>query len=312
MKIIKEQDYLVKKVKKVGDNWLLYAKGKAQPICLSVADVYGKLPPVWKWPWQSHKLHLKVVLDEFICFAEMDGVVLFDTPEDKYPSDIKQRMEESLKKEAENDMKQENYRQSLIAMLQEYLPKVPAVENIEAEIEKLPVCWRRFMMMFSANLEQKNWFGSQYASRQALQLMYHLVELADRVYKRRVDDESARDVVFSCIIFSTPNWLMGDSVFGLKIEPKQAEQDACDLYKEIRTEMEKVLPKTGTKLGAYLSVLTRRFLQAYANDFAEFMCVRKYNFYGEPISDENEDYDAVAANMELPKLVDIFSLRQQS
>ena len=148
MEIIKAKNFRIKKVKKVDEYWELYPKDGKKPLRLKTDLVYGKIPPVWKFPWQSHKLKLKVLVDKFIVFAEMDGRVLFEISEDQYSEKMKQEVQYTQRIEEEWQAHVKEYRASVKAQLLAFLPKVPTVINIEDEISKFPVCWSNYLKIF--------------------------------------------------------------------------------------------------------------------------------------------------------------------
>ena len=77
------KNYKIKKIKLDGKYWVLYPKNEKCLIKLPVEIVYVNLPPVRKLPWHCHELELKLK-ENFIVFAWMDGLILFDIPKEEY------------------------------------------------------------------------------------------------------------------------------------------------------------------------------------------------------------------------------------
>ncbi len=299
MKTIKEKTFRINKVRMGEEYWELYPKGEDKPILLRIKDVYGMLPPVWKFPWQSHELRLKYLVGKFIVYAEMDGLVLFNIPESKYSDEMKKELARIKKIEAEYAVFEKEYRDSVKTQLAEYLPKVQAVADIEDEIGNLPVCWSRYLKMF---------LFMQYGNKeeqQRLFLLYWLVIIANRLYKRHVDVESSLSVVFAAGDLKVKNFatdeLSEELVKQIEEKPEFRNDRAFALYFEIKQELNRVLPPAPKRLEVYLVQVIGQLLEAYAYDAAELHCKRPRDFWGDTTNTDNEAYRYMVCEMKLPQ-----------
>lgn len=310
MEIIKAKNFRIKKVKKVDGYWELYPKGFDEPLRIKAENVYGKLPPVWKFPWQCHELKLKELVGKFIIYIEMDGCILFNLSEDQYSDEMKKEVERVQKIEAAYVTVKEEYRASVSTQLAEYLSQVPAVTDIEDEISKLPVCWLRYLKMF---------LHMQYGSteeQQRLFLLYWLVTIANRLYKRHVDVESSMGVVFASGDFKIKNLITDDLCENLvqQIEGdlEYRNDEVFALYFEIKQEVNRVLPPAPKRLEIYLVQVVGQLLEAYADDATELHCKRARDFWGDTINTDNEAYRYMVGNMKLPKFSSLIVENQYS
>lgn len=299
METIEEKTFRIKKIRKNGGYWELYPKESKRPLRIKVDMVYGNLPPVWKFPWQCHMLKLKSLVDRYIIHAEMDGRVLFDIPEDKYSDEMKKELARIKKIEAEYAVFEKEYRDSVKTQLAEYLPKVQAVADIEDEIGKLSVCWLRYLKMF---------LFMQYGNKeeqQRLFLLYWLVIIANRLYKRHVDVESSLSVVFAVGDLKVKNFatdeLSEELVKQIEEKPEFRNDRAFALYFEIKQELNRVLPPAPKRLEVYLVQVIGQLLEAYAYDAAELHCKRPRDFWGDTTNTDNEAYRYMVCEMKLPQ-----------
>lgn len=310
MEIIKAKNFRIKKVEKVEGYWELYPKDGKKPLRLKTDLVYGKLPPVWKFPWQSHRLKLKVLLDRFIVGAEMDGVILFEIPEEKYSPEAKQALAEKREMDKKIEAYEMEYVDSVKLQLNEYLPMVPPVKDVEDEISKLPVCWSRYLKMF---------LHMQYGSteeQQRLFLLYWLVTIANRLYKRHVDVESSMDVAFASVEFELKNFAT-EEIFDITAQlieenPKFQNSMVYALYFEIKQELNRILPKAPQRLKVYLIQIIAQLLENYAADAAELHCKRPRDFWGDTVNTDNEAYRYLIEKMKLPQFSSLIVENQYS
>jgi len=296
-----KKTYRIKKITKADGFWNLYPKGEKKPVQLPVESVYGNLPPVRKWPWQCHELNIKTVaLGKYIVYAEMDGRVLFDIPEDKYPEDVKKSLLHIQKIESDYAAFQQEHIQDINSQLAKLLPHLPKIDDLEDEINKLPVCWRAYLKMR---------LFMQYESpeaRQRLVLTLLLVQIADRIYRRHVDGDAPLTVVFRSLEFSVCDELSDLWNCGLADEfdnnPKHKSEKVFMYYYETKQELERVLPPMEHTLKLYLIQLTHRLLSAYADDYANLVCHRPRDVWGDTVNTDNESYRYLCKKMKLPLL----------
>lgn len=297
--IVEEKDFLIKKIKKENGYWLLYPKGEKEPIKLEERIVYGNLPPVWKFPWSAHTLKLKKVVEKFICYAEMDGLVLFDIAEKDYPEEIKKEVARVRELDEKIAASHAAYIQSLKQEIAEYLPLVPVVENYEDNIDTMPICWQWYMRMLLPMLYQDD------EARRRLYLMYWLITIANRLYKRHVDTESRIDIAFGQLKFMALEFA-AENIYAyvlpeLEDEPKFANSPAFKLYREIRAELQRVLPPMPKQLEAYLNQVVAKLSDVYAADYATLESRRPRHLSTNPASTDKSAYRYLHSKMELLK-----------
>ncbi len=299
--MILEKKFRIRKITRNANVWNLFSKECDEPLCLEAAMIHGKFPPRKKWPWQCHDLTLKTVADKFPVYAEMDGQVLFDIPEDQYSDDIKKEIWRIEKIESDYAEFQKQYTDSINAQLRDFLPKVPQVADLEDEINKLPICWRayfkpRLLMQYESD-----------DARQRLSLMYHLVKIADRLYRRHTDVDAPLSVAFRSIEFSVCDHLsktLTDSavVEMMENDPSFRENKSFILFKETTYELKRVLPPAEQPLDLYLAQVVHRLLSDYASDYAGLVCRRPRDLWGDTINTDNEAYRYLRKEMKLPKM----------
>lgn len=296
--IFKEQSFQIKKIGETQKDWLLYAKGQDKPFELPKERVYGNLPPVWKFPWQNHTLNIKTVAN-YAVYAEMDGLILFNLSEEQYPEKIKKEVERLRKIEEEYARAQQEYADSLKTQLAEYLPQVPSVSEIEDSIFQLPVCWQLYLKMLLPLQYQDS------DSQQRLNLMYWLVTIVNRLYKRHVDTESILDVGWASINFMVHHWAVYDLtdilVDEIEQNPNHRNSEAFAFYFEVRAELRRVLPQAPQRLEVKLIQTICRLLEAYADDLALLQRRRPYTLLGQTTTTDKESYRALRQEMKLPK-----------
>ena len=296
--ILIEKKFRIKKITKNGDVWELFPKEGGEPVRLSTNLVYGDLPPRRKWPWECHELTIKTVSYKYPVYAEMDGRVLFDIPEDKYPEEVKQEVRRIEKIQMDYAEYQKQYAETINAQLHDFLPKVKPIADLEEEIDKLPICWRAYLKMH---------LMMQYESeeaRQRLFLTYYLVKIADRLYRRHTDLDAPLSVVFRSVEFSL-NKQFSDCL--TQELAKEFEKDAdystkYVVFKEVKLELERVLPPAPQSLNWYLNQTVHRLLAAYADDYANLVCERPRDLWGDTINTDNEAYRYLCSKMKLPRL----------
>lgn len=305
--ILKEQSFQIKKVKQTEKDWLLYAKGFDKPFELPKERVYGNLPPVWKFPWQYHTLNVRIVAD-FAVYAEMDGLVLFNLPESQYPEKAKKEIARLREEEQKIACAQQKYADSLKTQLTEYLPQVPEIKELEDSISEFPVCWQQYLKML---------LPMQYRdadSRQRLYLMYWLVSIANRLYKRHIDTESFIDVDWAQLNFMFHNWTVYDltDVFVDEIEqnPDHRNNEAFAFYFETRAELRRVLPQAPQRLEIELIKILCRLLENYAEDLALLQRRRPYTLFGQTTTTDKESYRFLRKEMKLPKFTSLIIKKQ--
>lgn len=296
--IFKEQSFPIKKIKETEKDWLLFVKGDDKPLILPKERVYGNLPPVWKFPWQCHTLNVKTIAS-YAVYAEMDGLVLFNLPEKDYPEQIKKEAARLRKIEQEYARAQQEYADSLKAQLAEYLPQVPPVKELEDNIFELPICWQLYLKML---------LPMQYRaaeSQQRLYLMYWLVSIVNRLYKRHVDTESILDVGWASINFMVHNWTADDLndvlVDEIENNPEHRDSEAFAFYFEARAELRRVLPQAPQRLEIELIKILCRLLKDYAEDLALLQRRRPYTLFGQTTTTDKESYRWLRQEMKLPK-----------
>ncbi|MBR6355886.1 MAG: hypothetical protein IKR92_03420 [Alphaproteobacteria bacterium] len=296
--ILKEQSFKIKKIKETSKDWLLYPEGSNKPFKLPKEQVYGNLPPVWKFPWLSHTLNIKTAAN-FVAYAEMDGLVLFNIPEEQYPERVKKEVARIRKIDEDYAQMQKEYQDSLKTQLAEYLPQVPEVKELEDSFAGLPVCWRMYLKMRLPMLYQND------DSRQRLTLMYRLITIANRLYKRHVDTEATFGITWAEVDFKVRNLTIFDLtdilVTTIEANPEYRDSRAFAIYFEVRDELRRVLPQAPLRLEICLVQTICRLLEDYATDMSLLDRRRSYTVFGETMTSDGEAYGRLKNEMKLPK-----------
>lgn len=304
MDIIKrKQTFLIKKIKKVDRKWLCYPKDEEEPIELNADFVYGKMPPVWKFPWQCHKLTISKIAT-FIKKAEMDGCILFDIAEKDFPPEVKKAIDLWRKKQEEYQLQQNMYNQSIKDSIADYLALIEDVENVEAEILKLPVCWRLYLKI----LWLKQYEHPELKRR--VFLLFKLAQLANKLYLRHVNVSNRLDVMSKEMSFSSL-WRLefygyDKFLFDFRAEqPKvKDEEDRLEiflLFNEVNSVWAEFLPPVDDeKLMLYLNYAVREMLVAYSHDMSVLEYRRPRNLSGLPLSSDASAYSELVKKMTLP------------
>lgn len=304
--ILKEGSFKIKKIEETDENWLLYPKDSKNPIKIPKNRVYGKLPPVWKFPWRYHCLSIRTVFG-FVAYAEMDGLILFDVPEEQYPENVKKEVARVRKIEETYAQLQKEYHDLLKKDLAKYLSSVPKVKELEDSISELPVCWRLYLKMLLPMQYQTS------DSLQRLTLVYWLVTIANRLYKRHVNTDALLDISWASLDFRVRNWLTYDLndllVSEIENSPDHRNSKAFAFYYETRDELRRVLPSAPLRLEIYLVQTICRMLEVYADDMA-LLDRRRPTHLGEPSSEDSEAYYWLRKEMEFPKFSSLIVEKQ--
>jgi len=306
---IENETFQIRKIRKVDGKWQCFPKEKnAQPIELDADIVYGKLPPVRKFLWQYHELHIKRA-DSFIISAEMDGLVLFDIPENQYPDDIKRelkRTEEFMQKAEQCRLA---YDAKVKSEISNYLPMVKPVCDMEKEISKLLIVFRPYLKIHFYKGEKSE------DAKQRLTLMYWLMVIADRLYKRHVRKgffDAAQGVLYFMVqrIDGTVDY--NEAMVNSLVEnPKYRDGQPYVLYHEITEQLHEVLPNlTNKTVEVYCNYVVREVLYLAAQDVFEMHDEEAYHsrYYSakrveNPNGIDEEIYMGRRYNMKLPQFV---------
>lgn len=304
MDIIKrKQSFEIRKIEESAQKWICYPKGEEKPIELDKSLVYGKVPPVWKFPWQCHKLNISLI-GNFIKKAEMDGLILFDLPEKDFPKEVKKTLNDWRKKQEEFQAEQNLYDQGIKEKIADYVTLIDEQPDIEDEILKLPVCWRLYLKMLWLKQYQRP------ELKPRVLLMFKLVKLADKLYLRHVNARSRTDIFAKDLSFSRI-WRLDFYGYDKKLfdcrvnQPTLLEDEeklgSFILFNEINTIWTEFLPPIDDeKLMLYMNYVVRTMLSSYSKDMFVLADKRTRNLSGAPISSDAAAYCMLYKKMELP------------
>lgn len=292
---IYKKTFRVKKIAEDEQNWIISVIDSDRVFRLSKKNVYGKIPPVWKFPWQHHSLTIGELFD-FVTYAEMDGVILFDIPEEQYPERIKRRVAAVKRFEIESTAAQQAYQEDLRRQIAEYLPQVPQVHELEDSLDKWPICWRAYFLL----LLPMQYQGTD--SQQRLYLVYWMASIAQRLYKRHVDSSQMLSTNFAAAGFSISSLAVCALTESWVIKMENSHDDESFLsYFEVRDEFRRVLPPVSPRLELYLVKEIYRLLAAYAEDCALLSRERPQG-WGAPLTSDGSAYCSLCKRMKLPKV----------
>jgi hypothetical protein len=299
--ILEEKSYRIRKIKAGDDCWELYPKKSKEAIKLNAGLVGNMFRLNRKWPWQTYNLKIKVAVKKCIVYAELDGEVLFDIPEEKYPENVKKEIRRIEKIEAEYAAMQQKFTDEVKNQLHDLLPRVPIVADLEDEINKLPVCWRAYLKLR---------LFMQYEGPEAQQrlfLTYHLVKLADRLYRRHTDANEPLDIVFRSVDFTIYDHAVSsfyEFLLDGTVKPERGEK-IFEIYLETEQEIERIFPNLPKELKIYLNQLIHHMLNAYSEDYASLHCYRERDFWGDNVNTDSQAYRHLCKEMKLPLLTSL-------
>ena len=300
----KKEVFRIRKIDNENGWWILYPRERKEPVYLKADMVIDKLPPKWKFPWQSHELRLTSVGNAFISHAEMDGQVILHISSEDYPDEIKKQIEDSHRAEVIKSSTNTEYLNTIRRQLLAYLPKLPEVSELEAKVNALALCWRKFMQPLLPKLRQNA------EQRSRVMLMYYLVDIANSIYQRDIKSNEVMDVVFSSAKFMTFNLYVDQCdtryMDYLERNPGLIEHDAYALYREVDAKSQIVLPKPEfLRLNLYLNMVICKLLEAYAHDYSRLICMRPRDLFGDTIDNDEENYPRLQTAMQLPKFTSL-------
>ena len=305
---IKDESFQIRKIRKANGKWQCFPKDKnAAPIELDADIVYGTLPSVRKFPWQTHLLQIKRA-DSFIISAVMDGLVLFEIPEEKYPENIKKELEHTQKLLQEIKEFNAAYDAKVKTAISDYLPLVPAVTDMETKISELPVAMRPYLKI-------RLYAGDKSAeTKQRLALMYWLMTIVDRLYKRHVRKgtfESANGMLYFLAHRLDGTVDYNEAMVENMIEnPQYKDSKLYVLYYEIAEQLNEVLPQLPKIVEIYCNYVVREVLYLVSQDIWEMEREetnhpRYYSIQRKetPHGIEERIYAHCRENMKLPQFV---------
>lgn len=299
--ILEEKSYRIRKIKAGDRCWELYPKKSKEAIKLNAGLVGNMFRLHWKWPWQTYNLKIKVAAKKCIVYAELDGEVLFDIPEEEYPEALKKEIRRIEKIEADYTAMQQKLKDEIKKHLADFLPHVPKVDDLEDEINKLPVCWRAYLKLrLFMQYEEPE-------AQQRLFLTYHLVKIADRLYRRHTDANESLDIAFRSVDFAIYNQTVGsfyEFLLDETIKPERGEKIFA-LYLEAEQEIERIFPNLPKELKVYFNLLIHNMLDAYSEDYARLTCYRERDIWGDNVNTDNQAYRHLYKEMKLPKLTSL-------
>ena len=308
MVTIKDESFQIHKILKTDGKYQCFPKDKnAAPIELDADIVYGTLPPVRKFPWQSHQLRIKRA-GSFIISAVMDGLVLFEIPEEKYPESIKRELEHTQKILQEIEKFNAAYDAKVKTAISDYLPLIPVVTDMETKISEFPVAIRPYLKI-------RLYAGDKSVeTKQRLALMYYLMTIVDRLYKRHARKgtfESANGMLYFLAHRLDGTVDYSETMVENMIEnSKYKDSELFVLYYEIAEQLNEVLPQLPKIVEIYCNYVVREVLYLVSQDIWEmdreetshsryYFTQRKENPHGI----EERIYAHCRENMKLPQFV---------
>lgn len=292
----RKESFAVRRIEKLENGWKFYpADSSKKPIFIDFQKFSGQLQRRFKFFWQKRQFEYEHY-NEFIVSASLDGILLFEIPEDKYPETLKKDLAAFKKMQADYLEKCKKEDKELQKDLAEYWKLMPADKNLEDEISKLRIPLRVYLKLHLFRSSEKN-------IQKRVYLVLQLCQMAERIYKRHVketDKEQSLDLSCSfatfrfCPIFHEDIW--PDYRFDMADMEKSAGIEETHKvyasYYEAETLIKDILPATNnTLIKRYLNYLVRKLLGLFAEDWDTFQSNMKRNgWYNLRSCTDEQDY----------------------
>lgn len=147
-------------------------------------------------------------------------------------------------------------------------------------------------------------------------MLYWLIDIANRLYKRHVDLESSLSIAFASVEFSIKANVSAElseaMVQELENTPEFKDEEAFATYFEAKQELQRVLPPAEKRLEIYLNKVVNQLLGAYADDAAKLHCKRQRDIWGGTIDTDHEAYRYLIEKMKLPQFSSLIVENQYS
>lgn len=297
---INRKNFSVRKIKKVVDGWKLYPTNSNETsVFISEKNYSGRMPPFFRWPWQTLELELTLVND-FQISAVLGGYKLFEISEKDYPPEIKKLLErgDELYQKAMITAKERDI--SIKKALKAYLKDVALIPNLENELSTLKVCLRVYMKMHLF----KGPSGQDYMQR--LNLMMLICKIAQRIYTRHVDEKATFGIVMAFFEYTFrcnfPHYEDCVEDYEKIVKEQKRSEKIFELYREVDGLMGEILPPINNdSLKRYLNYLTRQVLSVFSDDMAYLDCNHLRDAWGKRIDDDEGDYKELYKEMKMLK-----------
>lgn len=292
---IQSEELVIRRIETNSDGWLLYPQKEEKPRQISRKYYQGKMPPVFKWPWQTSKLKITSV-DGFILSAVLDDVELFKLKEQDYPPQIKKSLAKGEKLWKRFEASQKRVHNEINEALKAYLPSVPLDPELEDKISTLNICLRVYL--------KANFLLGGYSpeDRQRLNLMFLLIGIVQRVYERHINAEEWLATTLARIVFNDPYPHYTIKAAEIEAACKQEETKlVLRLYYEIERLFSERLPSLEDGLlRRYLNYVVQELLSLFADDYAELQLNLCKDFHGRRTFSDEEEYRMQYQKMNLP------------
>lgn len=266
--IVEKREFYSDNITKEDDGWNIYPLGDCKnPVFISKRNYNGKMPPRFKFFWQSHKLEIEKVFN-FIKTATLDGVRLFEISPDDFPENIKEKLLSLAKppvlKLTEED---KHIKEAVISFVESF----PINKNIEDDIQKLRVPLRAYLKLHLIKGEK-----SEY-NLHALSVMTILCQLCQKMYKRYVDEDAFMinyaHVAFACFTFGSglfndvfPSYK--DNISNIeKYAKRELAEKALQKYYEVKQMLFMEFGRLPLQVETYLNYLVRHLVWLFCEDW---------------------------------------------
>lgn len=185
----------------------------------------------------------------------------------------------------------------IIAALGNYAKFFQADTTAEEKISQFHICWRVYLKMHLYLDPQDN------ARLQRFNLMFRLVSMAAKMYKRHIDEKDFCAITLATFKFgsSYPGYHT-DAALIEKCCKKSDVQITLANYYEADRLIDQELPEVeNALLKRYLNHTVQKLLSVYAEDYSVLSENCKKNFRGERIFDDEKEYSIQFKLMNLPK-----------
>ena len=268
----RKESFAVQRIEKLENGWKFYpADGSKKPIFIDLQQFSGQLPRKFRFFWQKRQFEYEHY-NEFIVSATLDGIRLFEIPEEKYPENLKKDLAAFRKKWADYLQRCKQEDEQLQINLRAYMYLIPSDKNLEDKISNLRIPLRVYLKLHLFRSSAEN-------IQKRVYLMLQLCQIAERIYKRHIketDKEHSPDwtCTFATLQFGPlahddiwPDYHF-DMVNMEKSTGIEKTHKVYATYYEAETLIRETLPTTNNMfIERYLNYLVRKLLGLFAEDW---------------------------------------------
>lgn len=177
-----KRTFIVKRVKKYKNSYLIYCKQRKEPFALPVKLCIGKLPPKFKWPWQKSSLEVETI-GNLAMEAKFDGIQIYHRKEESLTPEQKDYIKVIEEEQRIFNERIAVHKKLLEKLLERFLINYSSNILLVNEIEKLPVCAKMWLkaLFFNRSQDANN--------LKRLAMLAEFAQIADEIYQSTNNNE---------------------------------------------------------------------------------------------------------------------------